>query len=87
MSSLSLDSVDAASASAVFSRSISCLRLDSVDVASASWACSCLIWSGSSFESSSPAPGVGELGPAGVSLVMIDGSVLRLRRLVLQVGH
>ena len=75
MSSLSFDSVDAASASAAFSRSISRLRLDSVDVASSSAACNSLISSSPAFGSSSLGSGTDEVGPAGVSLVMIGGSV------------
>lgn len=87
MSSLSFDSVVAASASAAFSREISCLRLDSVDVASASAACISLIWSSSSFDSSSLGPGIDGVGPVGVSLVMIDGSVANGQAIGFPDGH
>jgi len=86
-SSLSFDSVDAASASAAFSRSTSCVRLDSEAVAVARAACSSLIWSASPLESSSLGPGIDELGPAGVSLVMIDGSVLRSQAIGVPLGR
>lgn len=69
ISSLSLDSVAADSASAAFSRSTSCVRSDSVTVACASAACSSLIWSASLLESSWVGPRADGLIGTSVALI------------------
>jgi len=58
-----------------------------VDVAPSSAACNSLIWSSSSFESSSVGSGIDEVGPVGVSLVMIGGSVAEGQAIGFPVGH